>query len=189
MDRPLFRRFPYTSVTLTLAFMVLVPSVVWDLSKFDLPGIDPLSINRSEIDIIAISFLLVIPAFFLDRAVARQRTNEDERVQFALGVARMGVWEWDLNSDAVTWSSTTAAVYGLSPEEAPASGRAFFELVHPDDRQALEADDRALREGRDLTSEFRILSSNRGRTARGPTPGRATARPACDHTHRSRHRQ
>ena len=173
MDRTPLRRFQSTSVALALAFMVLVLAAVWDLGKFDLPGIDALSIDKSEIDLVAMGFLLVIPAFFLDRAVARQRTNEDERVQCALGVARMGVWEWDLNSDAVTWSSTTASMFGLSPEEAPATGHAFFELVHPDDREALEADDRALREGTDLTSEFRILSSN-GRVRWLQSRGRIT---------------
>ena len=82
-----------------------------------------------------------------------------DRVRFALDAARMGVFEWDVNSDVLTWSSETGL--GLSPEEAPASGRAFFEHVHPDDRSALgEIRDRALREGADAVSEFRTISSD-----------------------------
>jgi PAS domain S-box-containing protein len=82
-----------------------------------------------------------------------------DRVRFALAAARMGVFEWDVGSDVLTWSSETGL--GLRPEEAPASGRAFFEHVHPDDRSTLgEIRDRALREGTDAVSEFRTISSD-----------------------------
>ena len=79
-------------------------------------------------------------------------------MRFALAAARMGVFEWDPNSDLLTWSSTTTGL-GLSLEEAPTSGRAFFEFVHPDDRPALrETRDRALSDRTDAVSEFRIIS-------------------------------
>src|SRR5688572_5411275 len=65
-----------------------------------------------------------------------ERRERDDRMRFALAAARIGVWEWDLISDHVTWSSATAAAFGVSPEHVPMSGRAFFELIHPDDRQS-----------------------------------------------------
>ena len=81
-------------------------------------------------------------------------------MQFALAAARMGVFEWDPNSDALTWSSGTTGL-GLRPEDAPASGHAFMELVHPDDRAALrETRARALCDRIDAISEFRILLPN-----------------------------
>jgi hypothetical protein len=76
MNRPLLRRFPYTSVALPLAFIVLGIAVVWDISGFDLPGVGVIGIQRTEIDAIVIAFLVVIPAFFVDRAVTRQRMHE-----------------------------------------------------------------------------------------------------------------
>jgi PAS domain S-box-containing protein len=83
--------------------------------------------------------------------------HSDERVQFALAAARIGVFEWDPNSDALTWSSSTTGL-GVSVEEGPTSGRAFFELVHPEDRSAIrEVRTRALRDRTDAISEFRIL--------------------------------
>lgn len=99
------------------------------------------------------------------KVAQRRRTDHeahenDERVRFALASARMGVWEWDLNSDGVTWSSTTALAFGMKPHEAPSNGREFFELVHPDDRQSLgESTARAIRDRTDLNSEFRTISS------------------------------
>jgi hypothetical protein len=76
MNRPLLRRFPYTSVALPLAFVMLVVASVWDISKFDLRGVASIGIHPAEIDAVVIGFLLVIPAFFIDRAVTRQRMHD-----------------------------------------------------------------------------------------------------------------
>jgi PAS domain S-box-containing protein len=87
------------------------------------------------------------------------RREDDERMRFALAAAHMGVFEWDVNSDGMTWPGTTGL--GLKPEEAPTCGRAFFDLVHPDDRHALGANrDRALRDRTDAVSAFRTISSD-----------------------------
>ena len=72
----LLRRYPYASVTLALAFMVLVVAVGWHIDVFELPGVNIIGIERTERGEIAIAFLLVIPAFFVDRIVARQRMLE-----------------------------------------------------------------------------------------------------------------
>jgi PAS domain S-box-containing protein len=86
----------------------------------------------------------------------------DERVRFALAAARMGVFDWDPTSDVLRWSSSTTGL-GLSLEQAPTSGRAFFELVHPDDRLALrETRARALLDRTDAVSEFRIVGPDGG---------------------------
>jgi PAS domain S-box-containing protein len=86
-------------------------------------------------------------------------TLNSERARFALAAARIGIWEWELESDVVTCSSTLAAAFGVSAEDVPTTSRAFFELVHPDDRVSLgEATARAIRDHKDLVSEFRTSS-------------------------------
>ena len=72
------RRFPYTSVALMFAIVVLVIAVVWQIDVFDLPGIGIIGIEKSEFGEIVIAFLVVIPAFFVDRMVGRQRTHETQ---------------------------------------------------------------------------------------------------------------
>jgi two-component system NarL family sensor kinase len=87
--------------------------------------------------------------------------DRDSEVWLALAAARMGIWEWDLNSDAVRWSTATVRAHGLTPETVPTSGRAAFELVHPDDRQHhQEMCDRAIRDGTDLFAEYRIVAAD-----------------------------
>jgi hypothetical protein len=72
----LLRRFPYTSVTLAMALVVLVAAALWDIDVFSLPGVPALGIDQGETDEVAVAFLLVMPAFFIDRAVSRQRSHE-----------------------------------------------------------------------------------------------------------------
>ena len=85
----------------------------------------------------------------------------DSEVWRALSAARMGIWDWDLNSGAVRWSTATALAHGLTPETAPTTGPAAFELVHPDDRQHhQEACDRAIRDGTELFAEYRIVAAD-----------------------------
>jgi PAS domain S-box-containing protein len=87
--------------------------------------------------------------------------DNEERVRFALESARIGVWEWDLASDRVKCSSTWAFAFKVRPEDVPTTGRAFFKLVHPDDRQSLgEATEKAMRDRTDLVTEFRSISSD-----------------------------
>ena len=72
------RRLPYTFATLTLALLVLLVASVWDINVFELPGVGIIAIEQSEIGAVIIAFLFVIPAFFIDRVVARQRAHEAE---------------------------------------------------------------------------------------------------------------
>ena len=72
----LLRRFPYSSVALALALLVMVAGLFWHIDVFNVPGLDIIGIEETEAGEIAIAFLLVIPAFFVDRVIARQRAHE-----------------------------------------------------------------------------------------------------------------
>ncbi len=41
-----------------------------------------------------------------------------ERLWLATAVARVGVWEWDVTSDALTWDTTMFDIYGV-PSDIP----------------------------------------------------------------------
>ncbi len=85
------------------------------------------------------------------------RENE-ERTNFALAAARMGVWEIEFARNRMTWSGTMAPVFGLTPAHAPRTSADFFQLIHPDDRPAAEASiERAIAGEPDCVVEFRAI--------------------------------
>lgn len=93
----------------------------------------------------------------LERRVA-ERTAElarsEERARLAAEAGNIGIWDWDLTTDTVQQSPHCKAI--LSMEDDP-SIHAFFNRIHPADRNRAERDlDNALEEG-SLWTELRIL--------------------------------
>jgi PAS domain S-box-containing protein len=85
------------------------------------------------------------------------RENEN-RTAFALAAAGVGVWEIEFATNRMIWSDTMAAVFGLTPDQAPATAWQFFQLIHPDDRHDVEASvNRAITGEHDFLLEFRTV--------------------------------
>jgi PAS domain-containing protein len=57
-------------------------------------------------------------------------------MRLALAAGRIGIWHWDIATEAVLWDGALCVVYGLSPAEAPRTAPEFLGLVIPDDRDA-----------------------------------------------------
>jgi PAS domain S-box-containing protein len=75
-----------------------------------------------------------------------------------LQAGRMGVWEWNILTGAVTWSETLEALHGLAPGTFANSFDAYLSDAHPEDRDlVLQSVRRAVEEGSDHTLEYRIV--------------------------------
>ncbi len=64
-------------------------------------------------------------------------TDQTRRLGAAEQLAQVGSFEWDVASDTVAWSDGLFAIYGLEPETFAGTWRAFLDLVHPADREAV----------------------------------------------------
>lgn len=91
INQHLLHWYPYTSVAVALAFMVLLAAAFWQINVFTLPGVDLIGIEQSEVGEVLIAFLLVIPAFFVDRVVGRQRMLEHRLQAEQLRVLRVTI--------------------------------------------------------------------------------------------------
>ena len=93
----------------------------------------------------------------------RKRTEEALReseagLRLAQEAGGVGVWDMDLAAMAVRWSPELYALLGLDPgQEGPMSMARSLELVHPDDRAAVEAAWAEVLTTGVLTTEFRML--------------------------------
>jgi PAS domain S-box-containing protein len=92
------------------------------------------------------------------KRIARALRESEARLKQALEAARMGTWEWDIETGEITWAETLAPLHGLAPGEFNGTFEAFNELIHPDDRELLQqAVARAISEGTDYDMEFRVV--------------------------------
>lgn len=67
-----------------------------------------------------------------DRKRAEERLRQsEERLELALIASRMGVWEWDIESDKTFWSPECYEIYGERSFDG--RGATFTKMIHPDD--------------------------------------------------------
>ena len=84
------------------------------------------------------------------RAEERLATSE-ERLRSAVEVAKLGLWDWDLQTGAIRWSDEHFRMEGYAVGEVPPSYEAWASRVHPDDRAETEA---AIASARDTHTEY-----------------------------------
>jgi PAS domain S-box-containing protein len=93
----------------------------------------------------------------------RKRADEalrasEARLQAALDVGRIGIWELDLKQGLGYWSPTAFAVTGLDAQVTAPEKRAWRNLLHPDDIGAVETEWARARDARDeYRCEHRIV--------------------------------
>jgi signal transduction histidine kinase/DNA-binding response OmpR family regulator len=80
-----------------------------------------------------------------------------ERLSLATTVAKVGVWEWDLASNTLTWDATMFNIYGFPPV-VPMPYERWSAAVHPEDLPAFESSlQRAIDEKGQGSAEYRII--------------------------------
>ncbi len=115
----------------------------------------------------ALAVLAGLTAFWRDRRVTyfRKRLADEavlrdqgQRLQLATQAGHIGIWDWDITTDRLTWDESMYRLYGLDPNDFGGAYAAWRGTVHPDDLPASEAEvQAALRGDREYSQEFRIL--------------------------------
>ena len=99
---------------------------------------------------------------------ARQRAESaaresDARARLAAEAAAVGIWEWNLKTNAQRWDAQMYRIYGIAPTTEEMTNADWIATVHPDDlrsqQERMRATIRRLGPG---TSEYRIRRRNDG---------------------------
>ncbi|MCU1375221.1 MAG: protein phosphatase [Actinomycetia bacterium] len=72
------------------------------------------------------------------RQAAEALRESEARLRLAVESGRMGMWDLDLTTGRIRWSTETAHIHGVRLEEFGGDWDSFAELAHPDDVAALE---------------------------------------------------
>jgi PAS domain S-box-containing protein len=81
-----------------------------------------------------------------------------ERLQLAQQAARVGTFEWNLQTDRNVWTPELEAIHGLRPGEFAKTGAAWQQLVHPEDRaKTMQFSKQSIQTGELMTGEWRVV--------------------------------
>lgn len=99
--------------------------------------------------------------------LARVQQNESdlyrsaERLRLALESAKIGLWDWNLVQDDLTWNERNYEIFGVAPGTRLTS-HVFFAQVHADDRPRVKAAvEQAANGSSDFAIEFRLARPER----------------------------
>ncbi len=101
-----------------------------------------------------------------DREITLQNLQQTEaelrqseaRLLLALEASHMGIWDWDMTTGKIAWSSGHEQLFGLAPNTFDGRYKTFDDRLHPDDRASLNrAVETALRDRITYRHEFRVV--------------------------------
>jgi len=91
------------------------------------------------------------------KQVEQSLREGEERLLLAQSSAHVGIWDWDLNTGAITWTAELEAIYGYPKGSFPGTYSAFSERVHPDDLAGFERfRDEAVNAHQSFDYDFRV---------------------------------
>jgi len=94
-----------------------------------------------------------------ERRLAAEALNESGiRLELALNSSHSGVWDWDLSTNKIVWSSQMYDLFGADKSIADASFDTWRAALHPDDKETAElkiAD--AIKKHISLQNEYRVI--------------------------------
>ncbi|MFW5697734.1 MAG: EAL domain-containing protein, partial [Fimbriimonadaceae bacterium] len=94
-----------------------------------------------------------------DRFAFEQREKElIQRFESATAAAGIGVWEWNIETGALSWSAQMYELYGIPMESACGTYEDWKKALHPEDAERAQnelAD--AVAEGKPFDTKFRII--------------------------------
>ncbi|WP_225913741.1 hybrid sensor histidine kinase/response regulator [Leptolyngbya ohadii] len=110
-----------------------------------------------------------IQARTIELETANQRLQQEisraqkiqERLELAQKAGKAGTFEWNIQTNTVSWTPEVEALYGLAPGSFDGHYEDWIQTLHPDDRSRIEQELQQAIEGKHgLDTEFRILHPN-----------------------------
>ncbi|HTI88830.1 MAG TPA: PAS domain S-box protein [Alphaproteobacteria bacterium] len=129
------------------ALLICVFSVVGTVALANaVESANALAVAQKEIDMVHAS----------ERELARARESLAE----AQRIGNMGNWEWNIETNELSWSDQVYRIFGLVPQEFAASYPRFLERVHCDDVASVETAVQRALNGEPYAVDHRIVRAD-----------------------------
>lgn len=87
--------------------------------------------------------------------------NAHERMKLATDSGDIGIWDWDIEHDQLSWTPLMYQLYGMQQTDEPLTYNDWRDRLHPDDRiRAETALKKSILNKADFDDEFRIVLAN-----------------------------
>jgi len=96
-------------------------------------------------------------------AIERKRANEtvlayEQLLSLAVDAARIGIFDWNVQTGKITWSHHHAALFGLGPDQFGGTCDDFQRCVHPDDlKGTIDKIQQSLADGKEYCHDYRVV--------------------------------
>ena len=111
----------------------------------------------------------IIGVVLVFRDIAQRRATEnaliesEERLRLSVEAGEIGIWDWDVARNRISWSERMFALHGIEPGTFGGKIEDLATLVHPEDRDLLQASiQRSLQDRTPHRLEFRVLQHGGG---------------------------
>lgn len=127
------------------------------IGKFMTYYSDPHTFSADEIALALATARQLASGIAREKSERELRANE-ERLRLAAQAGKVGIWEWDIRNDRITWSDSLYPIHGVKKERFVTNFESYRALLHPEDRARMsEAIERSVKDGAPYEHEFRIL--------------------------------
>ncbi len=88
-----------------------------------------------------------------------ERRLGEERLRVATQTGKLGIWDWDVENDTITWTDPVFEIHGVEKGSFEPSLPGYTQLIHPEDRERVGKAIRAtLEKDAPYEIEFRTLN-------------------------------
>jgi len=135
----------------------------FDLSLPPLPGTDQprtlaVAYEPRARDDGSLTSVVVITDVSERKQASEAAARLSERVTLAARAAGLGIWDWDLIGNQISWDDQMFSLYGRKRGDFGGAYEAWLAGVHPDDRERCNEESQRARDGlADYESEFRAI--------------------------------
>ena len=97
-------------------------------------------------------------SLLLVRASVAAQSDDAERFMRSQYFARIGTWDWHIDTEELYWSDAIYGMFGYQVGEVTPSYQRFCEHVHPDDQARVRAGElRCIATGQNHDEEYRVV--------------------------------